>query len=168
MAIPVSFDGVEPMAGGGIVPPGDYLVRVDAADETESSRGTPGIEMQLRIVGGPEDGRLLFDTLWITAKAMGMVRHRLECMGVAIPAGKWQLSPQTVTGRRARVVVRHEQYTSREGEQKTRAKVAAWEPVGSDWPPASPFEDAPSAAPAAAGGGRIDPDGDIPFGISAV
>ncbi|HWH13294.1 MAG TPA: DUF669 domain-containing protein [Miltoncostaeaceae bacterium] len=158
MAIPVNFDGIEAKAGGGMVPPGEYRVRVEHAEETTASTGTPGIELQLRVVGGPEDGGLLFDTIWITPRAMPFVRHRLECMGVKIPAGQWSLTPQPLLGRVARVVVRHETYTSREGEQKVRPRVAGWEKPAADWPPAAPFEE-PTQAPTGGAGG----DDDIPF-----
>jgi hypothetical protein len=49
------------------VPSGPYNVQVSKAEATTSSTSKPMIKVQLRIVGGPHDGRLLFDQYVITA-----------------------------------------------------------------------------------------------------
>jgi hypothetical protein len=140
--INVDFTGVDPVAepGSGPIPDGEYLVAVDVAQERTSQRGTHGVALQLRIVGGQFDGRLLFDDLWITPAALGYVLHRLRCLGIAVPAGPFILDPERLVSRRARVVVRQEEGA----DGRVRARVKAW-------------------LPAAAGAAPGNADADIPF-----
>lgn len=126
--IQVNFTGVDPVAepGSGPLPDGEYLVMVDEAKERTSQKGTPGIGLQLKVIGGDYEGRLLFDDLWITQAAMGYVLHRLQCLGMQVPAGSFGLDARGLVSRRARVIVRQE-----EGQDgKVRARVKGWEPAG--------------------------------------
>lgn len=142
MGINVNFDGVEASAVGGPVPEGDYRVIIDQSKETTASTGTAGIELAMRIVGGESDGRFVWDRIWFTDKAMGIARWKLECAGVPIPQGAFNLEPSALVGRPVVVTVKHEEY-----EGKTHARVKGWE----------------SAGPAAASGPTSTPDDDIPF-----
>lgn len=151
--IQVNFTGVEPVAepGSGPLPDGEYLVMVDQAQERTSQKGTPGIGLQLKVIGGEFDGRLLFDDLWITPAAMGYVLHRLQCLGMQVPAGSFGLDARGLVSRRARVIVRQEEGT----DGKVRARVKGWEPAG------QPAADDPLAK--AQGGPPPHTDADIPF-----
>lgn len=163
MGITMNMDGVEAQQGGGPLPDGDYIVRIDKAVEIAGrTNGTPGIECTMVVLVGDHKDRLVWDTMWITTKALGMVRHRLESAGVPIPHGEFVLEAQQLVGRRVQVTVRTEKYEAKDGSQKDRNVVKGWKPApgssGND-PLAAPVgNDIPTPAPAAAVS-----DDDIPF-----
>lgn len=128
----VDFSGVEPMKGGGLVPEGKYRIQVETAEEGVASTGTPRINMALNIVGGNHDGRTVWDDLYLTPEARGMTLWRLQCLGVQIPPGEWELTGSMLVGRQAIVTVYHDEYNG-----KTRAKVSAWEAIEGGAPAAS-------------------------------
>jgi len=157
MALTVNFSGVEAQAepGAGPVPDGTYLVMVDEAGEKTSQKGTPGVSLRLKILSGEFEGRPLFDDLWLTQNALGYVLHRLQCLGVKVPAGEFTIQPQGLVNRRARVIVRQEP----DAKGVVRARVKGWEPASSQ-EAQDPFLAVPPA-----NGGHRDPQGDsdIPF-----
>lgn len=161
MSINVDFTGVEAVAydgPGDLIPEGSYLVRVEKAEVGYSQAGNEGIKLRLKVQGGDHDGRVVFDDLWLTEKALGYVRYRLEVMGAKIPDGPFNLDPDHLVGRRARVEVVHETF-----REKTRAKVAGWSRIEAE-PVGNPFEgDLPVEKPAAAAHRDPADDDSIPF-----
>lgn len=153
--IQVDFTNVDPVSepGSGPLPDGEYLVMVDEAKERTSQKGTPGIALTLKVIGGEYEGRPLFDDLWITPAAMGYVLHRLQCLGVQVPAGSFGLDARGLVSRRARVIVRQE-----EGQDgKVRARVKGWEPAQ------QAAQDDPLAQAHTQAGPPPHTDDDIPF-----
>lgn len=146
MGISVNFDGVEATQGGGPLPEGEYLVVIDEAEQTTSQGGTPGVSTKLRVIRGEHEDRLLWDTIWITDKAMGVARWKLECAGLPIPQGQFNLEPRNLVGRKVKVVVKQEEY-----DGKVRARVKAWDSAGQNDGVADPMA------------GAAKPDEDIPF-----
>jgi hypothetical protein len=143
MGIDVDFTGVEATPGGGPVAEGEYRCRIDEAKEKVASTGTPGVEVVLKIMGGEYDGRLLWDTIWISDKALGVARWKLQCAGLKVPDGPFRLEARQLVGRVIKATVRHEEY-----DGKFRARVKAWDEA----------EGAAGPAPAPRTG-----DDDIPF-----
>lgn len=157
MSIELDFTDTEAYQGGGIVPEGQYLVQIIEAKEIRSQqKGTPGIECTFEIVGGPDNGRKLFDTLWITQGAAGRVKWCLEAAGIPVPNGKLAIDPFMLQSKRVKVTVRHEKY-QKEGEERTAARVKAWDAATSGFSPGAPTGAPASASPAAA------KDDEIPF-----
>jgi hypothetical protein len=161
MGIPMNMNGVDPQQGGGPLPNGDYIVKiVDAVEIEGRTNKTPGIECTMEVLVGDHAERRVWDTIWVTPKTLGMVRWRLECAGVPIPDGEFELEGRHLMGRRVLVTVRQEAYTGRDGEQKTKAAVKGWKPAPAAAPD-DPFVNAASVDP-----GSTPPphtDDDIPF-----
>ena len=157
----MNMNGVDPQSGSGPLPPGDYVVKIVEAEEIESrTNETPGIECTMEVLVGEHAERRVWDTIWVTPKTLGMVRWRLECAGVQIPDGDFELEARPLVGRRVQVTVRHEPYTNRDGEQKTKAAVKGWKA-----PPGAGGDD-PLTSPASDPGPADRPphtDDDIPF-----
>lgn len=168
MGVRMNFDGVEPQAGGGSgpLPDGEYIVRITAAAERTASTGTPGFEFEMEVLVGEFEGRKVWDRLWFTPRTAGQVRWKMECAGIPIPVGEVTVEPEHFEGRRVLVVVRQEQYTANDGNEKTRAAVQGWQPApGSGTASDDPFSGgagAPSPKPAGAD------DDDIPFAPSYI
>lgn len=109
-----------------LVPVGEYVAVIRNASETTSKvKGTPGISVDFQIVGGAQANRYVWDTLWITQKALPRLRGCLETVGISIPAGAFNLDPASLIGKVVRIVVRHEQ----SGDYDPKAIVKAWKPA---------------------------------------
>jgi hypothetical protein len=113
-----------------LIAPGTYAVIVTDAEERTASTGTEGVQLDLEIVEGSDKGRGLWDTCWITPKAMWRVKQVLSALQYPIPEGEFDLNPADLIGRRMFVAVEHEEY-----DGKTRAVVkdhtldASWDGV---------------------------------------
>lgn len=142
------------------VPDGWYEVRVERAEETTASTGSPGVKVALIIEGGDFDGRWIWDRIWFTPKSMAFSRDKLEAIGITIPDGKFRLNPSDLVGRRCAVRTKQEEYNG-----KLDAKVAAYDRRSGSFPGGDWRADMPEA-PAAVGGGEQSDD--IPFACSKV
>jgi len=67
--------GLEPL------PVGVYNATIVKAEEGTSQKGNTKIDLQWRVDGGPFDGRIVFDTLTFTEKAMFRVKNTLLAVG---------------------------------------------------------------------------------------
>lgn len=138
-----------------VVPAGEYVAVVRDAKETTSSSGTPGIAVDFQIVGGPHADRYLWDTLWVTQKALPRLRGCLEAAGVVIPPGRFNFSPEQLIGRVVKLTTKVKPEDTVNG-YAARAEVKAWKPA-----------DAARAGNAALGTGSVPgaaaADDDIPF-----
>lgn len=143
MSIPVPNLSDTPAAGGfEPVPDGWYSVRVDGASETIARTGTPGIALTLCIEEPAEHrSRLLWDTIWVSPNSLGFVRQKLEALGYPIPTGDFNLDPNALVGRRARVRTEQESYVGSQGEAKTRVSVKTYGVLGQGSFPAAPGTD---------------------------
>jgi len=126
-----------------LVPEGLYSVIVTDAEEKTSSKGTQGIGLDLEITEGSEKGRAVWDTAWVTEKAMWRVKKMLSALKYEIPEGEFDLNTADLIGRRMFVSVEHEEY-----DGKTRARVADMLPQDG-WDPADIM--------------KPEPKDDIPF-----
>ena len=132
---------------GGRFPEGAYPVRIVDASEKTASTGTPGVEVTFQVVSGGLKGRQIYDTIWVTEKALGMARMRLSAVGYPIPEGEdFELNPAELLSRTCVIRVQDETF-----EGVTRSKVKGW------------FSDE-GAANAHPDQGKLTPDhDDIPF-----
>ena len=173
MSIPVNFNGVEPQEGGqggAPLPDGDYIVRIDKATEIQGrTNGTPGIECTMVVLVGDHKNRLLWDTVWITPKTLGMVRHKLDVMGIPVTDGPFSIEPDHFLGRRVTATVRQETY-EHQGDTRTKNVVKGWQPAPSTGGPdplastGDPFaKPAGNDIPAPAAAAPTTSDADIPF-----
>jgi hypothetical protein len=113
-----------------LVAPGTYSVVVTDAQERVASTGRQGIGFDLEIVEGPQKGRAVWDTCWLSEKAMWRIKKVLSALQYPIPEGEFDLNPADLIGRRMFVAVEHEEY-----DGKVRAVVknhtldASWDGV---------------------------------------
>lgn len=112
-----------------LIAPGTYSVIVTDAEERTASTGTEGIGLDLEIVEGSDKGRGLWDTCWVTEKAMWRVKKVLSALKYDIPEGEFDLNTAELIGRRMFVVCEHEEY-----DGKTRVRVVDMIPQD-DWDP---------------------------------
>lgn len=70
---------------GGEPPHGTYDARIEAAGVTTTkSSGKPMLAYQLRIEGGEQDGRLIFNNRVITEKTLGWIKGDLHMLGLEL------------------------------------------------------------------------------------
>lgn len=141
-----------------------YNVRVLEAEETDTSKTSVGLNLLFSIEKGQNTGdkwrgRYVRDTVWLTEKALGWAREKLETLGVDTSAGRISLNPADLVGRRCAVLTRWQE--RRNDPTKFEAKVRAYDKVadsglhtGDDW--RTMVEPAKDAAAAVA-------DEDVPF-----
>ena len=86
------------------IPPGKYSATIVKATEGISKAGNEKIDLQYRIEGAKFDGRIVFDTLTFTAKALFRVKNTLR--GLGFPAKfKGEVNPGDLVGKSAKIVV---------------------------------------------------------------
>jgi len=78
----IDFNALMKNAGEGFqpVPTGPYNAQVAKTEATMSSTGKPMIKVQLQIIGGPHDGRRLFDQFVISADSPNALNFFFEHM----------------------------------------------------------------------------------------
>lgn len=113
-----------------LVQPGVYSVIVTDAEERTASTGRPGIGLDLEITEGSNKGRAVWDTCWLSEKAMWRMKKMLSALQYEIPAGEFDLNCADLIGRRMFVTVDHEEY-----DGKTKVRVVDMT-VDSTWNPA--------------------------------
>lgn len=122
----VDLTGVEAWSGAVMITaPFEGMVEVTDAKEGESSGGFPQLELELRAVGGEQDGGTIRDWIVVIPTSLGRVKQVLEAMGVANLDSEVEFQPAELVGKQCRIVVRDEPYN---GEMKTRVK--AYQSVG--------------------------------------
>ncbi|MCA1806348.1 MAG: DUF669 domain-containing protein [Actinobacteria bacterium] len=159
----IDFNALMQEAGEGFqpVPPGPYTIQVHKTEATTSSTQKPMIRAQLRIMGGPHDGRILFDQYTLTAgnpNALGFFFDTMAALGLdrqyfaANPP--MQTVAQALLGRQANVQVAMKVYQGID-----RNDVKSYRPVQGGMPPAQ----VPVAGVPQMGGAMpMAPQGDVP------
>jgi hypothetical protein len=94
---------------------GTYLATaVSAANFINAGqKGTPGVEVEFQLDEGPNTGELITWTGWLTDAARARTSEALAACGYD------GAHDESVRGRKAKLVIRHEEY-----EGRTRARVA--------------------------------------------
>ena len=86
------------------LPAGVYTATIVKAELGVSKAGNEKIDMQWKIEGGAYDGRVIFDTLTFTEKALFRVKATLQ--GLGFPADfKGNVSAEDLVGRTAKLTV---------------------------------------------------------------
>lgn len=102
MSFTVDFDGVEMSSGGG-VPAGRYNLRIVAAKETVSKKGSPMVVVDYEVMDGPCAGRLVKFHYVVffqdkMANGAGMSKTFLKTIGLPYE-GKISVDPSQWIGR---------------------------------------------------------------------
>lgn len=141
--------------GGGLVTAGWHVFQIDDAQDDVSGNGNPMFILQLQVAAkdDPDNGMSMRHWMTITPKTMPGIKHQLQCLGVTIPDGDFELNGRQLVGRKFKGLIRHEPYV-KDGEQRMGAKVMSWAPLST-----TPPSDAGNWPGAVTGG----IDDDIPF-----
>ena len=119
------------------VPPGKYVVEISGVQQVTSSKGLPGIRLEmtilypLELMGSTDPnaviGRRLWDSFYQDAQAVGPSRFRQAFLALGFPPeeldGLFQFDEADVIGRTAVVTTRVRTY-----EGRNYARVTLWEP----------------------------------------
>ena len=162
----VNFQALMSSAGEGFkpVPSGDYQAVWTKSEATTSKGGKAMIRGQFRIVGGPHDGRLVFNNFVISpesANALGFFFQHMEALGLS--RDYFNANPpmpqvaQALEGRQATITVGIRQYKGQDQNDITSVRppqggqIGGGAPAASygpgSIPPAAPVMQAPPAAP---------------------
>lgn len=106
--------------GFGLVPEGTYEARIKTAVEKQSQAGNDMWEISLQIVSGEFAGRIIYDRLVFSPKAISRVRQFCDACGYVLPeTGEVEMITGYFLDRRVGVVIVHEEWNG-----KNRDKVS--------------------------------------------
>ncbi len=109
-----------------LIPPGEYLVGVTAAEEKTSKNGHPQIALDLEILEGELKGRGVKDWVTVTERAMWRVKQVLTAIGYPIAAvGDTDVQASKMIGGKAIITIKHELW-----DDKIRLRIDRWDRVG--------------------------------------
>ncbi len=151
----INFSTVDDATDFTPLPEGTYACRIDSVEEARTSRGDEMWKLRLVVTEGEYAGRLIFDNLVFSEKALKRVKFVCSRLGLDV-SGELDLTPAMIHGKTCRVRVEIEEYVDEEEKEKTRNRV-----------PFAGYVAAASDVDGAAGSeeGATDGDGDddLPF-----
>ena len=108
-----------------LIPPGEYLIGVTAAEEKTSKNGYPQVALDLEILEGELKGRGVKDWVTVTERAMWRVKQVLTSIGYPIAAsGEVDLDAPKMIGGKAIITIKHELW-----DDKVRLRIDHWAPA---------------------------------------
>jgi hypothetical protein len=129
----INFDEIGDINDYDPVPEGTYTCRVAKVEEKPTRRGDEMWLLHLEIEDGEFAGRVIFDRLIFSKKALRRVKKALWCLGVDV-GGTKNVPPNSLVGRRCSVHAVVEDYFDQEGEARTSNAVPfdGYAPVDDD------------------------------------
>ena len=108
-----------------LIPPGEYLVGITAAEEKTSKNGHPQVALDLEILEGELKGRGVKDWVTVTERAMWRVKQVLVAIGYPnADSGEVDLEAPKMIGGKAVITIKHELYND-----KVRLRIDHWAPA---------------------------------------
>jgi hypothetical protein len=108
-----------------LIPPGEYLIGVTAAEEKTSKNGHPQVALDLEILEGELKGRGVKDWVTVTERAMWRVKQVLMAIGYPnADSGEVDLQAPKMIGGKAIITVKHELW-----DDKVRLRIDQWRPA---------------------------------------
>jgi hypothetical protein len=108
-----------------LIPPGEYLIGVTAAEEKTSKNGHPQVALDLEILEGELKGRGVKDWVTVTERAMWRVKQVLVAIGYPnADSGEVDLEAPKMIGGKAIITIKHELYND-----KVRLRIDHWAPA---------------------------------------
>jgi len=143
-----------------LVEPGKYLCNVDHVEKTLANNGKPRLSVHLRIIAGPNEGRMIFDDMYLTKAAMWKVQGFAAAVGqteTINPNDPVDLINKLVS-RKVYVTYRKDNWTDDECNEREGRKVSGYDSTKPSKP--KKRDDAKSGNSAKSGD---EADGEIPF-----
>ncbi|MCP4662410.1 MAG: DUF669 domain-containing protein [bacterium] len=104
------------------IPDGEHVVHVSDI-ETDVTRGGDEMwKLRLQVEGGEFDGRLLFDNMVFSQKAMSRVKLICASFGLDV-SGTIDLDPSMLLEKRALVTTYQEEYEDDRGQRKVTNRI---------------------------------------------
>lgn len=125
MIVPDNIDEVDAKGGGNeVLPAGQYIAEVAAAEEKVTSNGKSYMNLRFRVIDGDCEGRQFFEKLFTSGNAVP--RFKLACiaLGVALKGGM-ELHAGVFVGRKAVVTLKVETYL---GKDQNKISYDGWAP----------------------------------------
>jgi hypothetical protein len=121
------------------LPPGDYVVSVESAKPGKSTAGNPKVSLQVKVIEGEQEGRMLFDDLVLTGKGAFKIRQALKAFGLLdSDQDQVRLDSDDLVGCVGTVTVANEVWAEEDGgDGETRSRVKKYVSAGTD----AAFED---------------------------
>lgn len=108
-----------------LIPPGEYLIGVTAAEEKTSKNGHPQVALDLEILEGELKGRGVKDWVTVTERAMWRVKQVLVSIGYPnADSGEVDLQVPKMIGGKAVITIKHEVW-----DDKVRLRIDHWAPA---------------------------------------
>ena len=108
-----------------LIPPGEYLIGVTAAEEKTSKNGHPQVALDLEILEGELKGRGVKDWVTVTERAMWRVKQVLVAIGYPnADSGEVDLEAPKMIGGKAIITIKHEVW-----DDKVRLRIDHWAPA---------------------------------------
>lgn len=118
----VDFSTVSEIASFSPIPDGEYLCRLTDIETDLTRAGDEMWKMRLQVEGGEYDGRLLFDNLVFSAKAMSRVKLVCQCCEIDV-SGELDLQPPLLLEKRFMVTTFQEEYEDDKGQTKIQNRI---------------------------------------------
>lgn len=137
--ISIDFSGVETNS---VVPEGEYIVRVVEAKKEDSDKNEQGyIAWNTKIRDGKYAGKTLYNNTSLAPQSLWATKRFIECLGITVPDGEFELDLDEVVDMELGVVVEHEVYKGR-----TRSRIIDTFPLEGETEGATEGEAAASGA----------------------
>lgn len=114
----INYDEIDSINEFQLVPEGTYLCRITEVKEAATRNGFPMWKLRLEIEEGDFAKRTILDRLIFSPPAMRRVKRALQCLGVEV-AGKQDITPEMLLGKRCKIRTIVENYVDQEGESRT-------------------------------------------------
>lgn len=118
----VDFSTVSEIADFSPIPDGEYLSRLTDIETDLTRAGDEMWKFRLQVEGGEYDGRLLFDNLVFSPKAMSRVKLVCQCCGLDV-SGELDLQPPLLLDKRFMVTTYQEEYEDDKGQTKVQNRI---------------------------------------------
>ena len=118
----VDFSTVSDIADFAPIPDGQYLCRLVDVEPDLTRSGDEMWKLRWQVEGGEHDGRLLFDNLVFTPKAMSRVKLICACCALDV-SGQMDLDPAMLLDKRALVDTYQDDYEDDKGQMKVRNSI---------------------------------------------
>ena len=109
-------------ANQGILPEGQYTVRVTSVDGATTRKGDEMWKIRLVVDDGPHEGRMVFDNLVFSMAAQDHVKSLCQAIGLSTD-GELDLAPSHIKGKAVCAMVYTEDYQDNEGLSRSSNKV---------------------------------------------
>ena len=156
----VSFDGVGEAQDFPPLPKGDYPCDLTEVDDGKFTKnGDEMWNIRFRVKSGPHKGRLIFDNMIFSERALSRVKLICSRMGLDV-SDDLDVTPSLIKGRSCLVSVIIEEDKDQHGNVRRRNRVpfAGYKSIDEKAPNEAKEDSAPEDS-----GNSSDPEGEVPF-----